>query len=178
MLGEWLKWLLEQAWHYIMPFTVITDYESGVLLRFGRLVKVLTPGIHFKFPLIDIIITAHIKPDTMEIAPISITTLDDKTVSIGAIIEIEVIDVQKYLIEANEARSNIHDIIRGVMSDTLEDITWADIKKKKTINQIKRTSSESCEKVGIRLIDMRFTDKCISRVLKLFGDTHSIINTD
>lgn len=162
---------ISQVWIHIVPFTIISEYESGVKLRFGKLKnKFLNPGLHWKIPIIDNILITIVTKDTLAIQPVNITTIDNKTITVGAILEFEITDVIKYLIETNEPRSNTHDICRGIIADSLTDSTYEQCKDKKTIKAITKLITKKCETMGISVLMLTFTDFSISRVVKLFGN--------
>jgi regulator of protease activity HflC (stomatin/prohibitin superfamily) len=39
---------LASFWNVLRPLVVVDDYEGGVILRFGRYKRDLTPGLHWK----------------------------------------------------------------------------------------------------------------------------------
>lgn len=170
----WIQKLLEEGWDYIKIFPIINKYEEGVLLRLGRPLKngksILKPGPHIKFPIIDYVHTAYVTADTMEIRPVNITTLDGKTSTDGLVVEYEVEDIYKYLIETNDPKSNMHDICRGILSSILEDLNWEDIRKKTTINAITRRIKEKCKEMGVRVKEVYFSDKCLTKAIKIFSE--------
>ena len=40
----------------ILPFVIIEQWNGAVQLRFGKFIKVLSPGIHFRIPFFDSVI--------------------------------------------------------------------------------------------------------------------------
>lgn len=163
--------LISQIWTHIVPFFLIEQYEMGVRLRFGKLVPgELQPGFHWKYPVVDKIFSSIVTTDTLNINPINVTTLDNKTIAVGAVLEFEINDIKKFIIDVNEARSNAHDICRGIMADYLSDCTYAECIEKKTIRTISRLLTKKCEEMGIKVISLTFTDIVMSRVFKIFGE--------
>lgn len=172
---DWIKEILSQCWDHIKFWAVINHYEEGVLLRFGNYKKVLLPGLHFKIPIADYVFSSIVKIDTMPITPVNICTIDNKTITIGAMVKYDIVDIKKYLIDTNEAKGNMQDLSRGIISDYLEDCTWDDIRLKKTIKKITNLISKEAEEMGIRVLEVKFTDKCITRTFKIFGETHDTL---
>lgn len=168
---DWIAQLLEKFWDYIRFWEIIDPFENGVLVRLGTFKRVLKPGFHLKIPFIDYVYSAITTPDTMNTAPITLTTTDGKSVSIGAVVEFEIDDIYKYTMCTNEPRSNMHDIILGAISEEIEDRDWDEIKKKTTRNAVQRKISKKCEEMGIKITDFYFTDKCQVRPFKIFKDS-------
>lgn len=173
MFDKLLEFII-QMWQHIVPFVIINQYEEGALLRFGILKKNLKPGLHFKIPLADTVWVSIVTTDTLDIKPVNITTTDNKTISVGAVLEFEINDIIKFLIYTNEAKSNAHDICRGIMADHLTDCTWEQCKDKKTIKTITKLVKTKCDDMGIHVKAITFTDMSMSRVIKLFADKNTI----
>lgn len=155
----------------LIPIVIINDYEMGVRLRLGKASKkVLGPGPHHRIPFVDRVIVTIVKDDTLNVQPINITTLDNKTISVGAVIEFSIDDIFKFIVDTNEARSNMHDICRAVIANHLTECTWDDCNTKKTSRHINKILSNYCKVLGINIKNVTLTDLCISRVIKLIGD--------
>jgi len=171
---EWIKELLTLFWDYLKFWILVNHYEESVQLRCGKYYRTLTAGLYFKWPFIDYALDVYIKPDTMEIEPLSITTSDGKNISIGLMIEFQITDSRKFKVEVNDALSNMRDIARGEMSDHLEDFGWEDIKKKTTKNALKRKLQEHYVDMGVDVHDLKFTHKTENRVFRLLSDNKNI----
>lgn len=170
MLGELLSQALEKFWEYLKFWQVIDAFEKGALCRWGVFKKVLHPGFHWKWPFADYVFSAITTPDTIDLRPFTLTTNDGKTISIGAVVEFEIEDVVKYLIDTNDARSNMHDICLGIISDDIEDRDWEEIKKKTTKNSVQRKITTACKEMGISVIGFHFTTKAVTRSFSLIRE--------
>lgn len=164
---DWISQVLEKFWEYIKFWQIVESFEKGVLCRWGIAIKELEPGFHWKYPCADYVYTTIVTPDTINIKPITLTTADGKTISIGAVVEFDIVDIWKYLIDTNEARSNMRDVCLGVISDDVEDRDWEEIKKKTTRNAVQKKLSKACEQMGIRVINFYFTAKSITKSFSL-----------
>ena len=162
---EFLLNLVEQ----ILPCYIIHAYEEAVLYRFGKVLKKIDPGFHWKIPFLDSYHKDTVTTDTMKIDDVNITTLDGKTVTIGAEYDTTISDIIKAINDTNSWRSNLQDISRGILSNELEDINWDDIRKKTTKNAIEKKIQKRGSEMGITISNFNFTDKVLSRSIKLFG---------
>lgn len=162
---EFFKWLYEQFEAYIFPFTIIHSYERGAMLTFGRNPRLVKPGIVWKLPFFQVVFTAIITPDTLQAKCVHVTTVDGKTVSISPCIEYTIEDVIKWVIDTNEAHTNLHDILRGIVADYLTDLTWDDCKKKTTCTTIKNKLNKRIESMGAVVSQVMFTDISQSRII-------------
>ena len=165
-----LQWLAEVWSQHLSPFVVLSDYEEGVVLRMGRYKKNLVKGINFKMPLMDYTMTVIVTKDTYHVANVNVTTTDSKTISVGAIVEFEIVDVKKYFLDVNEAQSNAHDITRGVIANYLSDCEWSEVKQKTTLTQIKNKLKPQLDSMGMSVTQIMFGDIAQSRVFTIFKE--------
>ena len=165
-----LEWLGEVGREYISPIFIIRCYESGVLLRFGKYKKNLHEGVNLKWPLIDELHVVVKTMDTFHVSPVDITTLDNKQVSVEPIIKFDIVDPKKYILDANEAAGNIHDIARGIISDYLTDCEWEDIKKKTTLTAIKNALKKECDEMGVNVYKVYFGRIVTTKMFTVFKE--------
>ncbi len=159
--------LLISCWDHFKPILFILEYEEGVMYRGGKLLKSLEPGWHFKIPFIDDWHVENVKADTMNITPVTITTLDNKTITIGCEFDFYIEDIVLAVVQTNDWRSNLHDMCMGILSDHLEDCNWEDIKKKVVKNQIFKKIEKRALEMGVVASNFNFTEKTITRALAL-----------
>ena len=157
--------LIKDLWHDFKPVIFLNEYERGVVLRAGRLHHILKKGINLRLPFIDDYLTVIGTIDTLPTASVHVTTTDDKTITAVPIVEFTIVDEVKFLIDTNDARSNIHDITRATVSDYLTDCTWEECKLKRTINAITRKVAEQCKTMGVEVSRVMLSDMCVSRVI-------------
>lgn len=156
---------IKEIWHDFKPIVFINEYQRAVLLRAGSYIKSFNKGWYFKIPFIDTILIDICTIDTMVTKSVHITTIDDKTITAVPVVEYEIVDIKKFMIDTNDARTNMHDIVRAAISDYLTDCTWEECKLKRTINHITRKVKEQCEPMGICVSRVMLTDMCVSRVI-------------
>jgi regulator of protease activity HflC (stomatin/prohibitin superfamily) len=167
MFAEIFEWLKDR-WNDLKPIMFINPYEGCVQLRAGRYLRSLKGGNwYWKIPFIDDYHIENVQPDTIDIAPVTVTTLDNKTATIGCEIEIQVTDVRLAVLDTNDWRTNIKDITRGILSEHLEDCNWEEIKKKVVKNQIMKKLEKRFQDMGITLLYFNYTDKSITRAYTL-----------
>lgn len=169
-LGDWVKDKLNEIYEYTKFWYIVDHSEEAVILRFGKWSRNLKPGYHLKFPIIEVGHSAHTKPDTLEIESICITTLDGKTIMIGLGIGFDVIDIKKFLWENTDSPSNMKDAMRMELSDYLEDMEWTAIRKKTTKNAIIRNLQKYFDTLGVRILDLKYTNKSEVRAYKIFNE--------
>lgn len=166
MIIDFLKFLWEVFERHILPFQVIRIYERGVMLTLGKWPKLIEPGLRFKLPFIQEILTSPIMPDTLTTKAVHVTTLDGKTITVQPAIEYEIDNAQKWLIDCTDAVTNLHDLTRGYVADYLTDVSWEDAIKKQTTTAIKKKlNSKVQDELGCKVTLLMFTEICQNRVI-------------
>ncbi len=173
MAENFLIKLLDWAWEimerYILPWQIVRDYEAGVVLLFGKYHYTLKKGINWKFPLAHESITCLIKPETFQTANQTIVTKDGKCISISFIGRYKVVDEKKFLLEANDAASNIvHELIMAGC-DSLTDLTYAEIIDKPSYTKIKNKANNKIEYLGATFTEVGFGSNSPVRAFSLIN---------
>ncbi len=164
--------LFVSLWTHFQPILFINQYDEGVMLRGGKYLKNLKSGrVYFRIPFVDDFHTDTVTTDTMRTEDISITTLDGKNLTIGIEFDLRIVDIYKALILTHSWKSNLKDIATGVLSDTLEDYNWDDLRKKTTKNAVEKKLQKRAEEIGIEVANLNFTNKVLSTAYKLFSTT-------
>lgn len=157
--------LLKDLWNDFKPVIFINQYQDGVILRAGKYNRNLSPGWHLRIPFIEEYHVDITTIDTMVTKSVHITTSDDKTITAVPILEYEIEDIKKFIVDTNDARTNIHDITRAYVSDYLTDCTWEECKLKKTTNQLTKKIADQCRPMGVNVSRVLLSDLCITRVI-------------
>lgn len=174
MFGEFVKEVLVTFYGHLKFWHQVDHWENAVILRWGKYHKTLNPGRYWKWPIRDYGISTNVKPDTIEIDSISITTLDKKNISIGIVIGYQVKNIKLFLVEHNDSLSNFADFCKGELSDVIEDLNWDDIRKKTTRTNLKNKLKPHAEALGLEINEVKFTDKCEVKAFKIFSAANKI----
>lgn len=161
--------VLINIWDDLKCVYFVYQYKNAVQFRAGKFLRICGPGWWLKVPFLDDYHVENVVSDTLSIEAITVTTLDGKTISIACEFDFKVVDLYKAIILTNEWRSNMQDICKGIMSDYLEDCEWNEIRKKVTKNAVEKRIKSRGEEMGIEVSNFNFTDKAISRILKLIN---------
>lgn len=109
-------------------WVVLNPYEQGVLLRLGRFVRVVEPGLHFIWPFhVDHLIYQSVVPTTHSLGNESITSKDGKGVGFHAIITYKIHDIEKAMLEVSDTDHAVRDACAGEIGRVLRDHDWRDI---------------------------------------------------
>jgi regulator of protease activity HflC (stomatin/prohibitin superfamily) len=86
---------------------IVKQYERGVVLRFGRLVKVRNPGFNVIIPFVDRMTKVSLRIVTWVLDPQEVITRDNVTVKVDAVVYFVVIDPVKAVINVEDHRQAI-----------------------------------------------------------------------
>ncbi len=152
----------------ILPFVIVEQWNGAVQLRFGKFIKVLYPGIHFKIPFFDSIIECPVITQSVNLPSQTLTTLDDESIVLKSIIRYRVSNIQTYLLGVMHANDVLIDTTQGMIRDVVELTTWDDlVDVNETItNKVK----EYVVKWGIEVEAVTITDLGIVKSFRIFGD--------
>ena len=163
----------------MLPFVIVEQWNGSVQLRFGKFIKVLYPGIHFKIPFFDSVIETPVITQSVNLPSQTLTTLDDESIVLKSIIRYKVSNIQTYLLSVMHANDVLIDTTQGIIRDVVERTTWNDlVDVNETItNEVK----EYVVRWGIEVEAVTITDLGIVKSFRIFGDeAHktTIIPTD
>lgn len=156
---------------YLFRFGVVVDqYECGVILRLGRLRKVLTPGFHWMLPFaIETVLTDKGVPTATDLPMQFLVLADGKVVAVGPVVTFQTNDAVKFLLESDDAESALRDSARGTVREVLSGMTWAqlignpdDVEKILT-----RAVRKMAWRWGIEVTRVSLSDLAPARVLRL-----------
>jgi membrane protease subunit HflK len=111
----------------ILPFVIVEQWNGAVQLRYGKFIKVLYPGIHFKIPFFDSIIECPVITQSVNLPSQTLTTLDDESIVLKSIIRYKVSNIQTYLLGVMHANDVLIDTTQGMIRDVVELTTWDDL---------------------------------------------------
>jgi len=167
-LSTILSWI-ESAYDIIKPCYVLNEYEGAVVLRFGKKKSVPEPGFHWKWPIVDELLTCHIATETISVESQSLTTSDDKNIIVSGVVKCSVVDPAVYLIKVKDVSNAISDIAQGEIKQCIMARTWDQCRKPDLDNEITIKVRREAKKWGIQVefVTLTSLQKTISlRIVK------------
>jgi membrane protease subunit HflK len=152
----------------VLPFVIIEDWNGAVQLRFGKFIKILYPGIHFKIPFFDSIIECPIITQSVNLPSQTLTTLDEESIVLKSIIRYKVSNVRTYLLGVMHANDVLIDTTQGIIRDVVEMTQWKNLVDVNT--QITNEVKEYVVRWGIEVEAVTITDLGIVKSFRIFGD--------
>ena len=162
--------LIKEVWGWFEFMTFIDAWEEGILLRRGKFVRVVKPGIVFHLPFeIDEIHSMNVKPTALELEEQSLTTGDSKEIVCRAVLMWSIFDIKKCTIDVEDAQETLGDIAVGVIQEMVEQQDWDYIRTPEFRSDMKRAIQKQARKWGITVSTVKFQDLTLAATYRIFG---------
>ena len=143
---------------------IVTETEKALVLRFGRVVAVKEdPGLAFKVPLIDEVVSYDDRILSLEVGPLEITPLDDRRLVVDAFARYRIVDVKQFRqavgasgISGGETR--LDKIMRAATREVLGSVSSNDIlssDRAALMLRIRNGAIIQAEGFGLEVVDVR-----------------------
>jgi membrane protease subunit HflK len=154
--------------HDFLPFKIVDQWEAGVQLRYGKFRKVVSPGLVWKIPFFEQVLTTPVITQTVNLKPQTVTTLDEKSVVLSSIVRYHIFDVKRFLLGVMHANDVLVDTTQGIIRDFVETTRWEDLIDLSNI--VTPEVNEQVEKWGIKVEQTSFPDLAEIKTYRLITD--------
>jgi regulator of protease activity HflC (stomatin/prohibitin superfamily) len=152
-------------------WVIIREYQNAVVLRYGKFNKVLTPGIWFKIPFLDEVSSHFIAVTTISLPAQSLSTKDNKSIVVEAVVKYNVDDVKKYVLDIFDSTDAIKDIAMSTIKKIIMPNTWDELKEFDIDNEITKKIRAEVKKYGIYVHEVTLTSLDTIRSYRLINET-------
>ena len=159
--------LLIGGWHRLCPLEIIEAYNRGVVLRFGRYNRTIEPGLHWKWPVVEDIVSVLACVTTMPLAPQTLTTKDDKSVVVAAIIKYQIAKPEPYVTDIWDQKDVLADVAMGAVQQAVSAATYAELVSAPPEDKILKMVRKETLRYGFDVLKVTFTDVGKTRSLRL-----------
>lgn len=162
---EWIA----QFWQLAIPWLILNEYQRGVVLRFGRFHRELGPGFHWIAPFgIEEAIYDSVVTSTTNLAQQSLTTADNHTVVVSAVITHKVHDVKTLFLEVEGKEQVMIDIAYGVVTQQVTAAKWDEIITEDFAKRVYREVRKRAFRYGVEVLNVQFSDMQRCKSLRLW----------
>lgn len=117
-------------------FFTVSQYEKGVIFRFGKVVGTKEPGLNWMIPLIDRVRKVDMRTITMPIPKQKIITKDNVSVDISAVAYYKIVDPIKSIVAIERVMDAINQIAQTSMRNIVGRFQLDEIlSERETINK-------------------------------------------
>lgn len=163
--------LIQQFIHELLPIFIIDEWEEAIVLRNGKFLKTVKPGLYLKIPFFDSVWKHATITQSIDIPPQSVTTADGYNVVVKGIIRFTILDIKTFLLTITQPQDVLTDTTGGMIREIIEETAWSNI-----IDIDKKLTSEVgkfVKKWGIKVEKVTLTDLQIASSIRVIQDaTH------
>lgn len=138
---------------FVAGIRIISQWERGVVFRWGKFVREIQPGLTWIIPIIDSVYHVDMRIRTMDVVPQEVMTKDSVPTKIDAVVYYKIFDSQKSVTAVESfayastllAQSKLRDIVGKYDLDTLL------ISKDKIGNEVLQTLQGPTDEWGVNI---------------------------
>lgn len=154
----------------VLPVYFVKQYDNGILLRMGKFVRVVKPGVVYKIPFIDKIETSTVVTTTLSVPTQSVITLDRKNLVVKAVVKYKISDVELFLLNVYDAADAISDITQAIVKEQISSKTFDECIQNDFDNTVTKKLRVEVKKWGIEVDRVTLTDIGQIKSLRLFNE--------
>ncbi len=154
--------------HDILPWKIVDQWEQGVHLRTGKFVRIVNPGLNWKIPFFDQILTTPVITQTVNLSPQTVTSVDEKSVVLSSIVRYHIYDVEKFLLGVMHANDVLVDTTQGIIRDVVEGSKWDDLYDLGKV--VTPEVNDQVEEWGIKVEQVSFPDLGLITTYRVMTD--------
>ena len=171
--------LLLGIWEWLIPFTVVDQFEEGVVLRWGIWNRDLKPGFRWYWPGVERVMKDTVVRRTAYLAVQSLTTKDGINLNVSPIVIYWVGNIKRWTLEVDDAADAMNDITYGINDELCTETLWKDFYTAEYAAELTRRVKKSGTDWGGRVAEVKFSDRSKSRSMRLWtGDGMSDTDDD
>lgn len=168
---ELIQKFIEQIKMLITWWIIVTPWEKGIIVRFGKKVKSLSAGIHFKIPMFDKVYIQTVRSRNVASPIQTVTTKDGTVISISLIIQYSVSDIYKLYNTLYHPEMTIQNMVMGCASDYISKEEFKNCSVEKIMNNIKLVSLID---FGVQLEQVSIATYAVVKTFRLIQDSSYI----
>ena len=143
---------------------IVDEREKALVLQFGQVkAEQEDPGLYFKIPFIQEVVTYDDRILSLDTLPLEVTPLDDRRLVVDAFARYRIADVKQFRQAVGtggvaSADSRLERIINASLRDVLGSVTSNEILSEGRValmNRIRDLAASESENLGIEVVDVR-----------------------
>ena len=153
----------------ISPAFIVDQTELGIIKRFGLYKRLASPGLCWKIPFIESYETETVVLTTLSLSAQTLTTLDDRSIVISAIVAYSITDIAKYLLNMYDSEEVLADITMGEIQEKVSQTNYEDIFEVQ--DAVLPLVRKKLRDFGIKIKTVTFIDLGAARSIRLIQDS-------
>jgi regulator of protease activity HflC (stomatin/prohibitin superfamily) len=160
----------------LFQFLAVVDaWERGVVLRFGRYLRTVEPGLVWLIPFgVDRVLTIPVVPDPEKLDGQTLTTSDGHIVTLRAVVTYRVKDARRALLEITEVKRSLEDACSGEIGRLVSEVKAEDLTASRFWSRLTRACQSRSAEWGIEILRVQLSDIAKSRNVRLWTESQAI----
>lgn len=173
-LEKFIQLLIDQIKHLI-PIAVVYEYQGGVMYKFGRFLKKLEPGWHFKCPYIHTYAVINNVDTTLLISAQTVICEDKVELTVRGSVGYHIVNVSDYFNKVEDQKSAINDRTEKIIRECASVTNSEDFLDMDFANVLHEILQKEVDKYGIEIDYIVLVEVSKARSIKLFNETSNLI---
>lgn len=170
----WLGHVVEWFGSWVPRLEICRATHRGVKFVRGKHVRVIKPGMYVYWPITTECDEIPVVRQSVNLPSQVLTTEDEETVMVSAVLVYEISDVEKALARSHDVEDTIIEVAAAAVAESVTPRTFVELRTE-LHKQVRAEMTKKCNealiyKFGVRVLDARLTDLAIARVIRTVGD--------
>lgn len=167
---EWINQIIQNFTRLFQWWVIIMPWELGIRVRLGKNQTLLTPGTHFRIPLLDSVYIQTTRLRVISMAPCTVTSRDNQTITFVACLGYSIIDIEKLYDTLYQPERTVSNIALSGISDYISTNDRADCTPRKIQEALE--IKLGALSYGLKFDYIRITGYAIVKTFRLIQDQH------
>ena len=170
---DWLREIFVALHEHLIPFVVVYEYECAAVFRLGAHHRTLATGFHWRWPLIETVLSEHNTFTTLALEPQTVTTRDNKAVVVSGIIRYRIVDIKPFLCELSNQHDALRDTAMGAVLKQVRSLDFRTLLDEPPESKIASDIRRQVKPYGIEIDLFTFVDAGDMRTIRLITHTYA-----
>jgi len=141
-------------------FVIVNAWEEGLVFRYGRMIKKLSPGLNTILPFIDVIAVIDMRIRSIDVPPQKVITGDNAVIFIDAIIYYRPLDAEKMILRVAQFDKATVAMAQTTMRAIIGDMNFDSVNSERDkINaRMESEMNNLAEQWGMQLISVEINE--------------------
>ena len=162
----------------LRPWVAIAPWEQALRVRLGKHINLLLPGLHWKFPIIDVVFTQSIRLRVCNFGygRQTVTTLDGTAVTFGGAVAYSIRDIELLYRTLHHAEDTLQSLARGFLAQFFTGHKLAECAPELVSKMVGAALAKDFESYGLADVSLYLTDFAVVKTFRLIGDNGPYAN--
>lgn len=163
---------LRQLLLSLRPWVAITPWEQALRVRLGKRVTLLTAGLHWKVPIIDVIYSQSVRLRVCNFGygRQTVTTLDGTTITFAGAVAYSIRDIERLYRTLHHAEDSLQSIARGMLAQFITSHRILECAPEEITRTVGLALARDFEPYGLGDVSLYLTDYAVVKTYRLVGD--------